>query len=52
MDHPLIPVIKLHLLIVEKKTHSIATITKLREFGITDKNSSTAYIVLYKWIDT
>ena len=25
------------------------TITK---FGITDKNSSTAYIVLYKWIDT
>ena len=22
------------------------------EFGITDKNSSTAYIVLYKWIDT
>ena len=25
---------------------------KLMEFGITDKNSSTAYIVLCKWIDT
>ena len=25
---------------------------KITEFGITDKNSSTAYIVLYKWIDT
>ena len=25
---------------------------KVTEFGITDKNSSTAYIVLYKWIDT
>ena len=25
---------------------------KIMEFGITDKNSSTAYIVLYKWIDT
>ena len=24
----------------------------ITEFGITDKNSSTAYIVLYKWIDT
>ena len=24
---------------------------KITEFGITDKNSSTAYIVLYKWID-
>ena len=25
---------------------------KITEFGITDKNFSTAYIVLYKWIDT
>ena len=25
---------------------------KIMELGITDKNSSTAYIVLYKWIDT
>ena len=25
---------------------------KITEFGITDDNSSTAYIVLYKWIDT
>ena len=25
---------------------------KITEFGITDKNSSTAYIVLYKWIYT
>ena len=25
---------------------------KITEFGITDKNSSTAYIVSYKWIDT
>ena len=25
---------------------------KITEFGITDKNSSTAYIILYKWIDT
>ena len=25
---------------------------KITEFGITDKNSSTAYIVLYKWTDT
>ena len=25
---------------------------KIREFGTTDKNSSTAYNVLYKWIDT
>ena len=25
---------------------------KITEFGITDKNSSTAYIVLYKWINT
>ena len=25
---------------------------KITEFGTTDKNSSTAYIVLYKWIDT
>ena len=25
---------------------------KITEFGITDKNSFTAYIVLYKWIDT
>ena len=25
---------------------------KITEFAITDKNSSTAYIVLYKWIDT
>ena len=25
---------------------------KITEFGITDKNTSTAYIVLYKWIDT
>ena len=25
---------------------------KITEFGITDKNSSTAYFVLYKWIDT
>ena len=25
---------------------------KITEFGIADKNSSAAYIVLYKWIDT
>ena len=25
---------------------------KITEFGITDKNSSTAYIILYIWIDT
>ena len=25
---------------------------KITEFGITDKNSSIAYIVSYKWIDT
>ena len=25
---------------------------KITEFGITDKNSSTAYIISYKWIDT
>ena len=25
---------------------------KITEFEITDKNSSTAYIILYKWIDT
>ena len=25
---------------------------KITEFGTTDKNSFTAYIVLYKWIDT
>ena len=24
---------------------------KITEFGTTDKNSSTAYIILYKWID-
>ena len=33
MDHPLIPVITLHLLIVAKK-HSIATITKLRSLEL------------------
>ena len=34
------------------KKHSIATIIKIAEFEITDKNSSTAYIILYEWIDT
>ena len=34
------------------KKHSIPTIIKITEFGITDKNSSTAYIILCKWIDT
>ena len=46
MDHPLIPVITLHLFIVEKKTF-YCNDHKITEFGITDKNSSTAYIVLY-----
>ena len=51
MDHLLIPVITLYLLIVAKKTF-YCNDHKITEFGITDKNSSTAYIVLYKWIDT
>ena len=34
------------------KKHSIATITELRSLELPIKNSSTAYIVLYKWIDT
>ena len=34
MDHLLIPVITLHLLIVAKKPHSIATITKLRSLEL------------------
>ena len=50
-SHLLIPVITLHLLIVEKKPFYYND-HKITEFGITDKNSSTAYIVLYKWIDT
>ena len=45
MDHLLIPVITLHLLIAEKKTF-YCNDHKIMEFGITDKNSSTAYIVL------
>ena len=51
MDHLLIPVITLHLSIVEKKTF-YCNDHKITEFGTTDKNSFTAYIVLYKWIDT
>ena len=44
-------IITLHLLIVAKKTFYCNDHT-ITEFGITDKNSSTAYIVLYKWIDS
>ena len=50
MDHLLIPVITLHLTIVAKTFY--CNDHKITQFGITDKNSSTAYIVLYKWIDT
>ena len=50
MEHPLTPVITLHLLIVAKTFY--CNDHKITEFGITDKNSSIAYIVLYKWIDT
>ena len=46
MDHLLIPVITLHLLIVAKNTF-YCNDHKIAEFGITDKNSSTAYIILY-----
>ena len=53
MDRLYIPVIILHLSIVAKKNHSIATITQFSEFGIIDnKNSSTAYVILYESIDT
>ena len=34
------------------KKHSIVMITKLQSLELLIKNSSTAYIVLYKWIDT
>ena len=43
----------LHLLIVEKKKKKkYCNDHKITEIRITDKNSSTAYIVLYEWIDT
>ena len=42
----------LNLLIVAKKTPFYCNDHKITEFGIADKNSSTAYIILYKWIDT
>ena len=41
----------MHFLIVARKTF-YCNDHKITKFGITDKNSSTAYIVLYKWIDT
>ena len=43
--------IALHLSIVAKKTFYCNDHT-ITEFGITDKNSSTAYIILYELIDT
>ena len=51
MDRLYIPVIILHLSIVEKRLYcNDHTIT---EFGIIDsKNSSTAYVILYELIDT
>ena len=48
MDHLLIPVITLHLLIVAKTFY--CNDHKITEFGIPDKNSCTAYIILYIWI--
>ena len=51
MDRLYIPVITLHLSIAAKK-HSIATITQLRSLELLIKNSSTAYVILYKLIDT
>ena len=50
MDHLLNPVITLHLSIVAKTFY--CNDHKITEFGITDKDSSTAYIVLCKWIET
>ena len=50
MDHLLIPVIILHLFIVAKTFY--CNYHEITEFGITDKNSSTAYIILYEWIGT
>ena len=50
MERLYIPVITLHLSIVAKTFYcNDHTIT---EFGITDKNSSTAYVILYELIDT
>ena len=50
MDRLYIPVITLHLSIVEKKTFYCNDQT-ITEFGITDKNSSTTYVILYELID-
>ena len=46
-----IPVTTLHLSIVAKKTFYCNDHT-ITEFGIADKNSSTAYVILYELIDT
>ena len=52
MDRLYIPVIKLHLSIVAKKTF-YCNDHPITEFGITDnKNSSIAYVILYELIDT
>ena len=51
MDHLLIAVITLHLFIVAKKIF-YCNDHNITEFGITDKNSSITYIILFKWIDT
>ena len=51
MDCLYIPVITLHLSIVAKNTFYCNDHT-ITEFGITDKNSSTAYVILYELIDT
>ena len=51
MDRLYISVITLHLSIVAKKTFCCNDHT-ITEFGITDKNSSAAYVILYELIDT
>ena len=52
MDRLYIPVIRLHLSIAAKK-HSVATIPQLRSLELlTEKNSSTAYVILHELIDT
>ena len=52
MDRLHIPVITLHLAIVAKKTPFYCCDHTITDFGITDNNSSTAYVILYELIDT
>ena len=47
-----IPVITLHLSIVAKKKTFYCNDHTNTEFGITDKNFFTAYVILYKLMDT